>query len=49
MVADLCHVVSAGFRGENAKSRYAKTRQIVMLEGFRMATFRPARQRYDKQ
>jgi len=27
MVADLCHVVQACFRGENAKGRLAKTRQ----------------------
>ena len=32
-----------------AKGRHAKTRQIVILVGFRVATFRPARQRYDKQ
>jgi len=37
------------FRGENAKGRHAKTRQKVILSGFRMATFRLARQRYDKQ
>jgi len=49
MVADLCHVVKACFRGENAKGRHAKTSQMVILAGIRMATFRPARQRYDKQ
>jgi len=32
-----------------AKGRHAKTRQMVILAGFRVATFRPARQRYDKQ
>ena len=32
-----------------AKGRYAKTCQMVILAGFGMATFRPARQRYDKQ
>jgi len=32
-----------------AKGGHAKTRQMVILAGFRMATFRPARQRYDKQ
>jgi len=31
------------------KGRHAKTRQKVILSGFRMATFRLARQRYDKQ
>jgi len=37
------------YRGENAKGRHAKTHQRVMLAGFRVATCRPARQRYDKQ
>ena len=32
-----------------AKGRHLKTRQMVILAGFRVATFRPARQRYDKQ
>ena len=32
-----------------AKGRHAKTRQKVILSGFRMATFRPARQKYEKQ
>jgi len=32
-----------------AKGRHATTRQMVILAGFRVATFRPARQRYDKQ
>jgi len=32
-----------------AKGRHAKTRQMVILAGFRVATFCPARQRYDKQ
>jgi len=32
-----------------AKGRHAKTHQMVILAGFRVATFRPARQRYDKQ
>jgi len=41
MVADLCHVVLTCFRGENAKGRHAKTRQMVILAGFRMSTFRP--------
>jgi len=31
------------------KGRHAKTRQMVTFSCFRMATFRPARQRYDKQ
>jgi len=32
-----------------AKRRHAKRRQMVILAGFRVATFRPTRQRYDKQ
>jgi len=32
-----------------AKSRHAKTRHMVTFSCFRVATFRPARQRYDKQ
>jgi len=32
-----------------AKGRHAKTRQIVILADFCLATFRPARQIYDKQ
>ena len=38
MVADLCHVVLSW-----------KTRKSDHVAGFRMASFRPARQRYDKQ
>ena len=52
MVADLCHVVflkACIFWGENAKGRHAKTRQMVILAGFRLATYCSARQRYDKQ
>ena len=87
MVADLCHVVLSCFRGEKAKRRHAKTRQMVIffvfshgdlsprhtkvrhfscvafsppvcrifarqnhhLACFCVATFCPARQRYDKQ
>ena len=40
MVADLCHVVLSCFRGEKAKKRHAKTRQIVTFSCFRMATYR---------
>ena len=40
-----CVVSSPG----DAKGRHAKTRQMVILAGFRLATFRPVRQRYDKQ
>jgi len=29
---------------KNAKGRHAKTRQVVILAGFRMATFRATRQ-----
>jgi len=36
-------------RGENAKGRHAKTRQNHHLACFCVATFCPARQRYDKQ
>ena len=42
MVADLCHVVLSCFRGEKAKMRHAKTRQMVTFSCFRMATFRSA-------
>ena len=47
MVADLCHVVLSCFRGEKAKKRHAKTRQIVTFSCFRMATYRPATRKYD--
>jgi len=47
MVADLCHVVLSCFRGEKAKRRHAKTRQMVTYSCFRMATFRPATRKYD--
>ena len=47
MVADLCHVVLSCFRGEKAKGRHAKTRQMVTFSCFRMATFRPATRKYD--
>jgi len=40
-----CVVSSPG----GAKGRHAKTRQMAILAGFRVATFRPARQRYGKQ
>ena len=40
MVADLCHVVLSCFRGEKAKGRHAKTRQMVTFSCFRVATFR---------
>jgi len=46
MVADLCHVVKASFRGENTKRRHAKTRQMVTFSCFRMAIFRPATRKY---
>ena len=49
MVADLCHVVLSCFRGEKAKRRHTKTRRMVTFSCFHMATFRSARQRYDKQ
>ena len=35
MVADLCHVVLSCFRGEKAKRRQAKTRQMVNFSCFR--------------
>jgi len=47
MVADLCHFVLSCFRGEKAKRRHAKTRQMVTCSCFRMATFRPATRKYD--
>ena len=40
-----CVVSSPG----GAKGRHAKTRHMVTFSCFRVATFRPARQRYDKQ
>ena len=46
MVADLCHFVLSCFWGEKAKRCHAKTRQIVTFSCFRMATFRPATQKY---
>ena len=46
MVADLCHVVLSPFRGEKAKRRHAKTRQMVTFSCFRMATFHPATRKY---
>ena len=46
MLADLCHVVLACFRGENAKMRHAKICQMVSFSCFRMATFRPATRKY---
>jgi len=46
MVADLCHVVLSCFRGEKAKKRHAKTRQMMTFSCFRMATFRPATRKY---
>jgi len=33
-------------RGENAKGRHAKTRQMMIFLCFRMATFRPATRKY---
>ena len=42
MAADLCNFVLSCFRGEKAKRRHAKTRQMVTFSCFRMATFRPA-------
>jgi len=33
-------------RGENAKGRHARTRQMLTFSGFRMATFRPATRKY---
>ena len=47
IVADLCHVVLSCFRGEKAKRRHAKTRQMVTLSCFRMATLHPATRKYD--
>ena len=47
MVADLCHVVLLCFRGEKAKGRHAKPRQMVTFSCFRMATFRPATRKYE--
>jgi len=47
MVADLCHFVLSCFRGEKAKGRHAKTRQMVTFSCFRMTTFRPATRKYD--
>jgi len=47
MVADLCHIVLSCFRGEKAKRRHAKTRQMVTFSCFRMATFRTASRKYD--
>ena len=46
MVADLCHVVLSCFRGEKAKKRHAKNRQMMTFSCFRMATFRPATRKY---
>ena len=40
-----CRVLSCG----GAKGRHAKTRKSHQLAGFRVATFRPAMQRCDKQ
>jgi len=37
------------YRVFGAKRRHVKTRQMGTFSCFRMATFRPARQRYDKQ
>ena len=48
MVADLCHFVLSCFRGEKAKRRHAKTRQMVTVSCFRMATFRPATRKREK-
>jgi len=42
----LCHFVLSCFWGEKAKRCHAKTRQIVTFSCFRMATFRPATQKY---
>jgi len=47
MVADLCHVVLSCFWSEKAKTRHAKTCQMVTFSCFRMATFRPATRTYD--
>jgi len=47
MVADLCHVVLSPFRGEKAKRRHAKTRQMVTFSCLSMATFRPATRKND--
>ena len=47
MVADLCHVVLSCFRGEKAKMRNTKTRQMVICSCFCMTTFRPATRKYD--
>jgi len=47
IVAVLCHVVLSCFRGEKAKGRHAKTRQMVTFSCFRMATFRSATRKYD--
>jgi len=44
MVADMCHFVLSCFRGEKAKRRHAKIRQMVTC--FRMATFRHATRKY---
>jgi len=37
------------FSGKQAKGRHAKPRQMMIMAGFCMTTFHPARQRYDKQ
>jgi len=46
MVADLYHVVLSCSRGEKAKRRHAKTRQMVTISCWRMATFCPATRKY---
>jgi len=42
----LCHVVLSCFRGEKAKGRHTKTRQMMTFSCFRMATFRLATRKY---